>query len=381
MIRYLFAKIEPCSVMNFCLRIVNLLFVILAVGALQSWAQEPSSSGQEFEKPESVRIYRSPEERREASLGIQVTDWLRFGGVVELEKEWKKNIITGPDNTENPDTELAIELGFEVEYEEWLEAEVLFAIEDNGRRHYQELDEGLIGVNLGDWGMKVGRLYVPFGAYYSHFISGPLLEFAQTRGDAILMDYTVFDSIELAAYAFDSKVDKREDHNEVDWGISLEWVSEDESMRMGAGYISDLSESEDELLLDFKNTFLRRVPAWNAYALIGLKNFEITAEILRATRSFREFPKNADQPFAFNIDVAYFPFQFIQVATRIEHSKELIDEPAWQTGVSVTWAPWESITVSADYLYGHYKKRFAFDDFDNPQTAHHFTALQLTWGF
>ena len=361
--------------------ILSFILWILLIWATPAMAQEPSSQAQGLTSPEPVRIYRNPEERREAGLGKKITEWLKFGGVIELEKERKKNKIKGKDNTEDPDTELAIELGFEVEYDDWLEAEVLFAIEDNGRRHYQELDEGLVGVNLGEWGLKVGRLYVPFGAYYSHFIEGPLLEFGQTRGDAVLMDYTFLDSIELAAYVFDSKVDRRENHNEVDWGVNVEYVSEDESIRIGAGYISDLSESEEEILFDFNNNFLRRVPAWNAYALIGMQSFEFTAEILRATHAFQEFPKETDQPFAYNLELAYFPLESVQVSVRGEHSEELEDEPAWQYGISGTWAIWENVTVSVDYLYGRYKERFAFDDFDNAQISHHQSALQLTWGF
>lgn len=231
-------------------------------------------------------------------------------------------------------------------------------------------------MNLGDWGMKIGRLYVPFGVYYSHFVTGPLLEFGQTRGDAILMDYTWRDTLELAAYIFDSKVDRRENHNEVDWGVNLEYVSKDESTRIGVGYLSDL-----ELLFDFNNNFLHRVPVWNVYGMVGLPPFELTAEVLRAGKTFKEFPRNANQPFAYNIELAYFPFNFFQVAIRVEHSEKFDGNPEWQYGVSGTWAPWDSITVSADYLYGRYNKGFVLDDFDNVQTAHHLYTLQLTWGF
>ncbi len=367
--------------MKFWLSMLILILFIMVVWTTPGFAEVPASNDQEMAPPERVRIYRNPEERREAGLGKQITEWLKFGGVVELEKEWKKNIIKGKNDLENTDPELAIELGFEVDYHDWLEAEVLFAIEENGRRHYQELDEGLVGVNLDELGIKIGRLYVPFGAYFSHFVTGPLLEFGQTRGDAVLMDYTFTDSVELAAYMFNSKVDRRENHNEIDWGVNLEYVSKDESIRMGVGYLSDLAESQDELLLDFNNNFLRRVPAWNAYVLIGMTSLEVTAEILRAAHTFKEFPKNANQPFAYNLELAYFPTQSIQVATRIEHSEELMDEPKWQYGISGTWALWENMTVSADYLYGRYKNKFVFDDFDNAQTAHHFIALQLTWGF
>jgi len=293
----------------------------------------------------------------------------------------RKILLRGKNNTDNPDPELAIELGFEVDYDDWLEAEVLFEIEDNGRRHFQELDEGSIGVNLGDWEMKVGRINVPFGAFYSHFGSGPLLEFGKVRGDAVVMEYTFMDSFELATYIFDSKVDRRENHNEVDWGVNLQHVSEDESIHVGIGYLSDLGESKEEFLLDFNNNFLRRVPAWNVYALIGLPSVEITAEVLGAAKTFREFPLNANQPFVYNLEVAYFPIEAVQIATRIELSEELMDEPEWQYGVSTTWAIFNNLTVTADYLYGRYKKQFVFDDFNNAQTAHHFTGLKLTWGF
>jgi hypothetical protein len=150
---------------------------------------------------------------------------------------------------------------------------------------------------------------------------------------------------------------------------------------VGAGCISDLSESQDEMLFDFNNKYLRRVRAWNAYARIGLSFIEVTGEILRATHTFREFPKNANQPFAYNLELAYFPFRSVQIATRLEHSEELMDEPIWQCDVSGTWAPWPNLTVSADYLYGRYKKRFVFDDFENRQRSHHLTVLQLRLSF
>ncbi len=356
------------------------MFVAIVV-PYQGYAEDAVSDSEQGVKTESVRIYRSPEERREAGLGKQITEWLKLGGVIELEKEWKNNKIRGRDNTEDPDTELAVEMGFEVDYHDWLEAEVLFAIEDNGRRHFQEVDEALIGVNIGELGLKIGWLYVPFGTFYSHFVTDPLLEFGQTRGATFLMDYTLWDTVELAGYIFDSEVDKHRDRNELDWGISVEYVSEDESTRLGGGYISDLAESEEGLLLEFNEMFLRRVPAWNAYGMFGIPPFEFTAEVVRAIRTFKEFPENANQPFAYNFEIAYFPFNFIQFAIRAEHSEEFDGEPAWQYGITTTVAPLENLTLSADYLYGRYKKGFVLDDFDNRQTAHHFTALQLTWGF
>ena len=161
-----------------------------------STREEPTTQEEPFQKkskrPQStVRIYSTPEERREAAAKTQITPWLRFGGVLDLEKEWQTdNFKNGVKSVDNPDTELAIELGFELTWLEWLEAELLFAIEENGSEHYQEVDEGYVGLDLDHFGVKVGWLYLPFGEFYSHFVTGPLVELGQTRGYAIIVDYS-----------------------------------------------------------------------------------------------------------------------------------------------------------------------------------------------
>ncbi|MGB0908931.1 MAG: LbtU family siderophore porin [Nitrospirales bacterium] len=362
--------------------LIRTLALLLVLAPNFVGAQNQPLTNSESPSREPVRIYRNPEERREAGLGTQVTEWLKIGGVLDVEKEYKRNnSVARRDSTENPDPELAIELGFEIQYDEWLEVEVLFAIEENGRRHFQELDEGLVGIDLADFGMKLGQLYVPFGAYYSHFVTGPLLEFAQTRGTALQLDYTFWDSLELAGFILDSKVDMQNNKNEIDWGLNLEYTSDDESMIVGAGYLSDLAESQDELLLEFKNRHLRRVSAWNAYVRMGMLSFEMTAEVLRAIRKFKEFEKKSNKPFSYNLELAYFPVDFLQFAVRSEFSAELADEPKWQFGVAGTWRPLDNLSVAIDYLYGKYKKGFAFDDKDNALHSHHMIGTQLTVGF
>jgi hypothetical protein len=58
---------------------------------------------------------------------------------VDLGQEWQTNHFKeGIESQENNDPELSIELGFELTSFDWLEAEILFAIEENGRRHFQE---------------------------------------------------------------------------------------------------------------------------------------------------------------------------------------------------------------------------------------------------
>ena len=107
----------------------SILF-LLVLGPSFAGAQEQTRKALEPSSSDTVRIYRSPEERREAGLGKQVTEWLKIGGVMDLEKEYRANRVrAGRNSNDDPDPELAVELGFEVQYGEWFEAEVLFAVE------------------------------------------------------------------------------------------------------------------------------------------------------------------------------------------------------------------------------------------------------------
>ena len=361
-----------------------LLMCILAPNV--AVAQEESGKKSKSTPSKSVRIYRTPEERREAGYGTQLTSFLRFGGVVDLGQEWQTNHFKGGiESQENNDPEMSIELGFELTSIDWLEAEILFAIEENGRRHFQEVDEGYVGVDFDGLGAKVGWLYLPFGEFYSHFVSGPLVEIGQTRGAAIIADYEIWDGFDVEGYIFESQVNKQGSNNNYhfDWGLAAEFLTEDESIRIGGGYISDLGEGDGEFFLDFNDKFQQRVPGWTVHGLIGLPPFEFTGEIVHATKSIKENDKNADKPRTYNLELAYYPpkFPFLQLAIRYEHSTELEDEPEAIYGIGTTLRFLDNLTIAAEYLKGKFKKRFAFDDNDNEQTSYDLVAIEVTLEF
>ncbi|MDH5576524.1 MAG: LbtU family siderophore porin [Nitrospirota bacterium] len=370
-----------------CLLLPNLTTAQEEPSTQEESLPEGESSKKKLKRPPStVRIYRTPEERRDASVGTQLLPWLKFGGVVDIEKEWQtNNFKKGIKTVENPDTELAIELGFELTSIEWLEAEILFAIEENGSRHYQEVDEGFVGVDLDDFGAKIGKLYLPFGEFYSHFVTGPLVEFAQTRGPALIADYTFWDALEISGYIFDGKVDKKgqSGKHQIDWGLAAEFVTKDESIRIGGGYISDLGEGDAEFFLDFNNTYRQRVPGWTVHGLIGLPPFEFTGEIVQATKSIKEFEGNADKPRTYNLEFAYYPPQFpwIQFAIRYEHNTELEGEPQEIFGIGTSLRPTNYLSLSVEYLRGEFKNNFSYDDNDNEQTSYDLIAIQATFQF
>ena len=336
----------------------------------------------------AARIYRSPEERREAGLGRQVTNWLQVSGLVEAEKLYREDNFSNDIKRRQYDRPLAnVQLSFDVSVFEWLSAELIFDAEydfeaqANENQLHAEWDEAFVEASFGEWGIKFGRQYMPFGEYYSHFVTGPILEFGETRADGLIVDYTFDDIVEISGFIYDSDVKNQNQDGKLDWGSSIDYTSRSEAIRFGLGYSSDLAESDERFLADDNDRYENRVSAWNAYLLVGFEPFEFTAEYLQANSRFREFDGNEDKPSAFNFELAFFPQPAWQLALRYEHSDEFSDEPRDQYGLATTWAPVNHFTITAEYLHGTYKNNFVLDDDDNDQEDRDIIAVEISVEF
>ena len=335
------------------------------------------------------RIYRNPAERREAGLATEITDWLTFSGLVEFEKEktrqhYRENITV---KQESPTTS-TLQLAFKSEYQDWLEAELVFETEYSRHLHegadnyhtgaHSIVDEAGISIDLDDVGLKFGRLNVPFGEYNSYFVTGPMLEFGETRRDTVMLDYAFSDLLELSVFMLDSKVDKTGSHNKYDWGASLEYQSIDESIRTGASYLSDLAESDELFLEDFNNNYQRKVSAWSAYILYAFDDYEISLETVNALDDFAELDAAVNKPSSTNLEFTSFAVPQFLFALRIAHSSELEEAPEWEYGLSASWLSKSRFILSADYLYGDFRKNFVLNDDDIELSHYHLIAVRLT---
>lgn len=299
-------------------------------------------------------------------MGREITEWLTISALVELEDERRRNEFSSNKTvTDDERAILTLQVGFDFTISEWLQAELIFEAESNGVKNHSHLDEGFVSAEIEEWGIEIGRLSVPFGEYYSHFVTGPLLEFGETIADSLIVDYEITDHIELAGFVFDSEVGPQTKGDSYDWGARIEFSSEDESRVLGVSYLSDLAESDEEFLKDENNIFERKVSAWNVYGLYAFSEFEITAEIVSAIDEFAEFESAFDNPSAYNIEFAYFPTATIALAIRAERSDEFEEAPRQQYGISATWRPRENFSISVDYLRASYKNDFVLDDDDN----------------
>lgn len=366
-----------------CLRSVVALFLYVALAWLSvSPSLLPADELQQVEQTEEIqpaKFYSTPAERREAGMGRELTDWLTVSGLVEIETAHARDSFRG-GSSEDEQTDENLQLGFGITFSETLGAELVFEYE--AETGSSKLDEGVINYGTEEWGASLGRFYVPFGEYFSSFVVGPMLEFGETRVNALGVDYSWEDRAELFAYVFESEVDKGGENNDKpDWGLGLELSSADDAIKFGLNYISDIAESDEGFLDDFNNRYRSRVGGWNAYAIYGMDESIVTAEMVRAADKFDELDPDEDQPVAWNLEFAWFPKPVYQLAVRLEHSDELADEPEWQYGVSISWRVHRNINIVADYLYGDYKSGFVTDDNGNELRHRNLVAAQLAIEF
>ena len=127
-----------------------------------------------------------------------------------------------------------------------------------------------------------------------------------------------------------------------------------ESWSIGASYLSDLADAKDGLLEAYGNRYRSRVDAVSAYSVLGTGRFEVTAEMVKALKAFSELPANGNQPFAWNVELAFFPEGPVDLAVRLEGTKELVNAPRLNGGVAVSWRPLRALSVTVEYLHGDY---------------------------
>ena len=194
--------------------------------------------------------------------------------------------------------------------------------------------------------------------------------------------YELSDSVDVFAYGIGGTSEKQgQSGGQIDWGGGFEFASEDESVKISAGYLSDMADTDEEFLEDFNGNYQHRVSGITANALVGWETHELTAEYLGALRSFDELDSEEDRPWAANIELAWFLHNNFQLAGRVEASSEVADEPQLQLGVSVTWLIGYRFNISVDYLYGKFKDDFVFDDNDNEINSRQLVAAQLSFEF
>ena len=361
------SQITPANRVCFC----SLLFLGTIVTAGPGF-------GLQDEEP-NARLYRSPEERREAGIRHELTSWLTGFGLAEAETGYqRKRYSNGAISREAPESSQSFQLRFEAVLSDLLTAELIFEYEIDQEEGL--IEELKLAYETDAWGISAGHDNIDFGEYLSHFATGPLLEFSETRADAMTINIKPFPTLELYTFVFKGDVPSPS-RNGLDFGGGVEFSTRNESFQIGMSWLSDLAESNVGFMQEIESLYQHSVAGLNTYMLLSFKEFEITFEAVTALNNFAGLDTTSNHPSAFNLELAWLPNSHWQLATRVEGSSELKDEPQWQLGLSSSWLIGRQFHVSLDYLHGNYKLVFSKDDDGNELDTRDFIAAQVSAEF
>lgn len=329
---------------------------------------------------EGSRLYRTRSERREAGLDREILPWLRFSGLAELEAIGETFAVEESDENLTATEEAAVvQLGLVAEPLDWLAGELIVEIDSEFNEVFVE--EAVLAADVGDWELSIGRQYLPFGVYYSSFITGPILEIGETQEDAVTLTWDHDDRIEFSASLYEG-IARREDEsdNKLDYAFALNGVIH-ERLGVGVSYLTDLGDADGRLLEESDNRFARKVAGFSAGAIWIGDSFESTIEILGAQENFDELESDRDRPLAWNIELALFVHPKAELNFRLEGSRQIDGFPEIQWGVATNIQLHRRAFMTLELLHGDYRRGMAQDDEDNPLRTVTTLGAQLSIAF
>jgi hypothetical protein len=337
---------------SFLVRVCFLGSVILLVFAspFRTAAESLDSRLQQLETRQA-ELYHTLQEKKGAGLMTKITERISISGLIEVEIFYESLDVEGGKETVSDVALATAQLGFEASVTEHVGGTLILLFEE-GEEEGVIVDEGTIDYERGHWKARFGRQYLPFGVYPSHMISDPLtLELGETRETALLVGYGT-DLFHVSAYAANGDVDVIDDNDVIDdWGVGLTLRPRD-FLEFGASYSSDLADSDAELV----ELSTGNAGGWSAYGIGSFGAFEVSGEILGATEDLATIDPdvNGTSPLAWNIEAAWHVRENVELAARLEGSDEFAGQPERQYGACVSWGPWESVSISLEYLRGEF---------------------------
>jgi hypothetical protein len=308
-----------------------------------------------------AELYHTLAEKKSAGLSAAISDNMTLSGLIEVEgSALRQRLVDDSTVSASALTLATAQLGLDAKVSEKVGVNLTMLFEEGGEL---EVDQAFMRLAAGRWSLNAGRLYLPFGAFHSHFVSDPLtLALGETRQTAVVAGYGL-EGVQLQAFAFNGNEEKpgREDHIN-DGGLRLT-VTPYAGLEFGASVLSDLAESGAGLLGG--NGYTRRVAGWSAYAHLQQGRLGLEAEYLAAARAFAasDLDANADghgdQPQTWNLEAAWALTPEVELAARYGGSRELSEAPRHEYGADLSWSPQAATTISLEYLRGHFDASLA----------------------
>jgi len=324
------------------------------------------------------RIRRIEEKIEQKGVLEKWADKITLSGVIEGEACYEDYDYDDPaeDDYDSSDITLAtVELGVDVDIIKHVKGHVLFLWEEDDTEPV-DVDEGFItldGEDVVPLYLNVGKLYVPFGNFESHFISDPLtLELGETRESALTVGY-VNEWMEVSVSAFNGDIDETGEDNHIESYVARASFSVPEELISnfgitgGVSYISNIADSDglgDEISEDpegdkYIEDYVEGLSAFLSISYMDKFFFEF--EYVGALDEFEDGELSFDggnefQPETWNLELAYAATDRLEVAVKYEGGDDLGDFlPEDQYGAAVTYGLFENTSLSLEYLHGEFE--------------------------
>jgi len=353
-----------------------------------AFAQEGEASHQSVEErlnaleAQQSELYLSLAQKKAAGLGSSLTENLTFSGLIEVETSGESIRFADGSSETGSDLVLATaQLGFGMKITEAARGNISLLYEEDNTE--LELDEAAVDINQAPLFGRLGRIYLPFGVFNSHFVSAPLTqELGETRETAALIGFGQ-EMFSLSAFLFNGDAEKNGEADHLrDWGTSLV-MSPGKGVEFGASYLSDLADSDAGL----PEVYQRRVGGWSAFVTLASERFGFSGEYLGALRRFspadldEDRNGRGDKPRAWNLEAFCVLKNTVELAVRYEGSSEFSGNPQRQYGADVSWSPWPYTTLALEYLRGEYATGFSTNDFGNTPDRRDLITAQMAFAF
>ncbi len=303
---------------------------------------------------EQAELYHSLEEKKEAGLATEVGEWLTIGGLIEVEAFSDDDEVHGDEVSDI--TLATMELAIGAELSEKVGAHVLLLWEEDDTEPV-DLDEGYITLLLtDDVTLTLGKMYLPFGNFESHFISDPqTLELGEMRESAALISYGS-ELFEVSIGVFNGEADEAGEDEVSNFVGSIKGKPH-EKITIGASYTCNLADT-DALIAG--TTIDEKVVGYGAFITVEHGPISFNGEVLAAADDFEPVDLDGDgdgegdKPSTFNVELAYDINERTELAVRYEGNSELFELPETQYGASVSYGLYKSVSLALEYLHGEY---------------------------
>ena len=343
---------------------------------------EPEQEGDKFHGggegqlglPERVRRIEEKMEQKQEGFLAKWADKITLSGVIEAEAYYEDMDYDDPatEDKDSSDITLAtVELAVDVDVVKHVKGHVLFLWEEDDTEPV-DVDEGFItldGEDVVPLYLNVGKLYVPFGNFESHFISDPLtLELGETRESALTVGCKN-EWMDVSVSAFNGDIDETGEDNHIETYVASASFSVPEKLISnfgitgGVSYISNIGDSDslqDEI--DSDMGIKDYVDGFNAFLTISfMDKLFLECEYLGALDEFEAGELSFDggnkfQPETWNFELAYAATDRLELAIKYEGGDDLGDFlPEDQYGAAVTYGLFENTSLALEYLHGEFE--------------------------